>query len=271
MVKITKAFFLSFIKDIITAVIIILIILSAMYAYARVWPPIVVIESNSMEHKDAGYGRVGTIDAGDFTFVRRIDNYREIVTYYEGSKTGHKTYGAYGDVIIFQKNGLPGTPIIHRAMLWIELNNSKYDVPELGLFGIDAINLPELGLENYRPPHEGFITKGDNNIVCDQQRRDIMPVKPNWIIGVARAEIPWFGAIKLAFDDFMHGTTNSKNVRSDCWVMLSVSIVLLLAVPFGIDYSYPFLKKKLRALPREHKKKESFKEFERLEFKIEKK
>lgn len=255
-------------KDVLVAVIIILIILTGMYAYARVWPPIVVIESSSMVHENAPYGRIGTIDAGDFTFVKKVDGRSAIVTYYQGRESGYMTYGNYGDVIIFQKNGQPGTPIIHRAIVWIEQNNSKYDIPELGWYGNASVDLPEFNLAGYCPDGTGFITKGDNNLDCDRSNK---PVKPEWIIGVARCEIPWFGAIKLLFDDWTQGAHNTQYVSQDCWVMLVVAIALLIIIPLCIDYSYSWLSRRIRA-PKERKRKpHDLKELKKIEFDVERK
>ena len=43
---------LPVVKDVLTAVIVILIIVAGMFAYTGVWPPMVVIESGSMMHDD---------------------------------------------------------------------------------------------------------------------------------------------------------------------------------------------------------------------------
>lgn len=265
---IKKAAVLGILKDVLVAVIIILIILTGMYAYTRVWPPIVVIESSSMTHENAPYGRVGTIDAGDFTFVKKVNGRSDIVTYYQGRERGYMTYGNYGDVIIFQKNGVPGTtPIIHRAIVWIEKNSSRYDIPELGWYGNASVDLPEFNLAGYCPNESGFITKGDNNLDCDRHR----PVKPEWIIGVARGEIPWFGAIKLLFDDWTQGAHNTQFISQDCWVMLIVSIALIIIIPMGIDFSYPWVNRKIRALKERKRKPHDLKELKKIEFDVEKK
>ena len=49
-------------------------ILSGLWAYTGSWPPLVVVESNSMIHSEQG--EVGSIDAGDLVLVnspRRAD------------------------------------------------------------------------------------------------------------------------------------------------------------------------------------------------------
>ena len=62
---------------------------------------------------------------------------------------GYKLFGDYSDVIIFHPNGISSaTPIMHRAISWVEKGEEMSD-------GKPA-------------PHEGYITKGDNNAVPDQ-------------------------------------------------------------------------------------------------------
>lgn len=247
---------LPVVKDVLTAVIVILIIVAAMFAYTGVWPPMVVIESGSMMHDDSSYGKIGTIDPGDFTFVKKINGRNDVVTYYQGEKTGYKTYSNYGDVIVYVKNGVGGTPVIHRAMCWVEVNVTEegvfYDIPELNYYHISTITITELNLNNYDPNvnHSGFLTKGDANNGCDQDSsagiedelgRKVGIVKPEWIIGKARGEIPWFGGIKLSVDDWSSGTNNAGNVAQDCWVMLGVSILILFTLPIAADYSFQLL------------------------------
>lgn len=242
---------LPMVKDVLTAVIVILIIVAVMFAYTGVWPPMVVIESGSMMHDDSAYGKIGTIDPGDFAFVKKVNDRNDVVTYYQGKKAGYETYGNYGDVIIYIKNGVGGTPVIHRAMCWVEVNITEngtfYDVPELNYYHLSTITITELNLRDYDPKvnHSGFLTKGDANNGCDQDPsagiedglgRKVEIVKLEWIVGKAQGEIPWFGAIKLSVDDWSTGTNNAGNVAPDCWVMLGVSILILFILPISMDY-----------------------------------
>ena len=261
-------------KDVLTAVIVILIIVAVMFAYTGVWPPMVVIESGSMMHDDSPYGKIGTIDPGDFTFVKKVNSRNDIVTYYQGEKTGYKTYSNYGDVIVYVKNGVGGTPVIHRAMCWVEVNITEegvfYDVPELNYYHLSAITITELNLHNYDPKvnHSGFLTKGDANNGCDQDSsagiedelgRKVEIVKLEWIVGKAEGEIPWFGGIKLSVDDWSRGTNNAGNIAQDCWVMLGISVLILFTLPIAADYSFQLL-----SVKKQEKKKKREIELSRL-------
>jgi signal peptidase len=156
----------------------------------------VVIESDSMMHGDDS--NVGTIDTGDLVLVKSIDdNRKEITTYVEGEKSGYKTYDSYGDVIIFKKNGVDDTPVIHRAVAYIVYNASgnnndpqlsefgSWDIPSMGRYNTMSFWIPDYKpnrinltvnlktiLKNFQStgiePHGGFIIKGDNNIQVDQ-------------------------------------------------------------------------------------------------------
>jgi signal peptidase len=130
-----------FIRDIIIAVVIVVLIIGGIFAYTQTWPPMVVVESNSMQHSDTE-SAIGVIDTGDLVLVQNTGEGTDIVTFLEGRHTGHMTYGDYGDVVIYNEVdlGIPGrirtgTPIIHRAIVYLEWNEALqgYDIPALGL------------------------------------------------------------------------------------------------------------------------------------------
>lgn len=140
MVNIKSA--LVFVRDIAISAGVIIILLVCLFIYTGNWPPLVVIESNSMQHGDDS--NVGVIDTGDLVLVKEIEDADDLVTYIEGRSSGHRTYGDYGDVIIFRKNGQEGTPVIHRSVMYFELNDTDnntltFDVPTLARleYGVD--------------------------------------------------------------------------------------------------------------------------------------
>ena len=104
------------------AVAMIAFLVLGLWAHTGTMPPLVVVESSSMVHEENG--EVGSIDAGDLILVMDTP-YENIITFAEASDKnnryhGYKTHGMEGDVIIYQKNGDDGTPIIHRAILRVE-------------------------------------------------------------------------------------------------------------------------------------------------------
>jgi len=139
-----RAQVIGFVKDILVAMLIVVIVMSSLYAYSGgIWPPMVVVESESMQHGTDSH--IGTIDTGDLTLVKKISSRSDIVTYVEGrpsynvsydqaglgtkaetfkgSHAGFSTYSDYGEVIIYDKNGRTDeTPVIHRAIVWFVPN-----------------------------------------------------------------------------------------------------------------------------------------------------
>lgn len=189
-------------RDIGIAALAVGVVIGSISVYSGTWPPMVVIESGSMQH-DRERSMLGVIDTGDLTLVKKVGAESEILTYMEGAATGYRTYGAFGDVLIYAKNNFRDiTPIIHRAVTRIEVNasGSSYDFPELLIPNKWNIPLNETnfaigpfwtwddahpgGAEvNYTidlkritdsmagdPLHGGLLTKGDQNQFIDQGR-----------------------------------------------------------------------------------------------------
>ncbi|MCD6513031.1 MAG: S26 family signal peptidase [Thermoplasmata archaeon] len=252
----TKIKLLGYVRDIVIAVTIVAVILTALWAYTGQFPetPMVVVTSQSMMHPNEPFGRIGTIDPGDLVLVKKVVSRDDIQTRGNSSNpaTKLKTYGDYGDVIIYYPMGdRSKTPIIHRAICWIEKKGDKYDVKEYGIHDADSVTIPELHLYNYRPTNSGFITKGDNNEYPDEMPNGGIceePVKMSWIVGKARGEIPWFGLIKLIFPPGnIHepggpGYTGPDKViiwnavaPADEWICLGVSLFIIIVLPSSKD------------------------------------
>ncbi len=246
----------SIIRDILVALIVVFIILIILWSYTGQWfgAPMVAIESGSMMHLDEGFGRVGYIDAGDMVLLVKINEKNDILT--RGSKFdgeyakgigGFQSYGDYGDVIVYKKYGRSDEDqIIHRAMCWIDFNDDNtYTVQEYGIIDASSITINELGLNNYQPTHSGFITKGDNPVTndrCDQAGGICSePIKPEWITGKARFELPWIGTINLLFNDIITGSfwNNNEitvyNVPTDNIICLVVLIIIIISIPIFLD------------------------------------
>ncbi len=256
-------------KDILIAFIIIGIILSALFTYSGRWPPMVVIESSSMSHSEVS--QVGLIDTGDIVIVKTSDR-DDIVTYLEGRVNGYSKYGEYGDVIIYRPMGsISKTPIIHRPVMYLEINESgrSFDIPTLKdlEYGEDwacdqgehyrsingtitiydygfreaqvRINLGQLIISGYN--HSGYITMGDNNVSPRtgghyDQGYGICPapIKDEWVEGKAKGELPWFGIMKLAY------MGKTREIPSNSWNNLAISLVLIVGLPLGVDVAYEY-------------------------------
>ncbi len=134
------------------ALAVIVVLLVALFAYTQNWPPVYVVESNSMQH--GSHDIVGLINTGDLVLAQRIPT-GQITPYFPGIETGYSTYGEYGDVLLYHPNGGGSTPIIHRAIILLVWNasTSSYSAPSLS--GLPCDGMPG--------PGEAYATPGTTN------------------------------------------------------------------------------------------------------------
>lgn len=224
-------------------------------------PPFTVIESQSMQHSNDS--ELGIIDTGDMIYVKEPSK-TEIVSYVDGSKTGYKTFGDYGSVIIYRVPS--GNPIIHRAIVWIEWDedNDCWNIPSLqdydpSLWNIDGThNCTSITLNSklkmnfqsdYRNlndvtftftesnKHSGYLTLGDNNSGFDQSGKTTL-VENERIKSVADAEIPWLGVIKLFVNGKSANVERYASNSIDCLMVFFATIILSIVSIIYIFDSY---------------------------------
>jgi len=250
------------------ALAIIVILLVSLFAYTQNWPPVYVVESDSMQH--GASDQLGLINTGDLVLAQKVP-LSGITSYVTGAQTGYSTYGEYGDVILYWPNGQGSTPIIHRAILYLEWNPSSFSYNATELTGLPC-GTPSTAAWSYVSPqgvaschttgltgtldlyrigwqsvnisidlgspvlgmHSGFLTMGDKNLVADQLNVPALSslVEPGWVIGVARGMIPWFGAVKLLLEG------NAGSVPSQSWQFMGLTIVAIILIAFGIHYAF---------------------------------
>ncbi|WP_202318348.1 S26 family signal peptidase [Archaeoglobus neptunius] len=177
----------QFIKDVVSTLIIVAVIIGGGIALTGTWPFMVAVESGSMEPH---------MYKGDVIILVGVDRNGGVVTWEEGVKTGYMSFGNYGDVIVYKPNGY-GKPIIHRAIAYVHKGEH-----------IPALVNGKLVYTNQIAENDGYITQGDNvrtNQLPDQAvpgafspiGEKIKPVKKEWIIGVAKFRIPYIGYLRL--------------------------------------------------------------------------
>ena len=267
-----------FARDLAVAFLIVAIVMGLLFAYTSVWPPMVVVESDSMQHSDTG-SSVGVIDTGDLVLVQAVHQPSDITTYLEGNASGASTYSNFGDVIVFHKPfaSLEETPIIHRAIAYVVPNAlGGMDVPALsghpngtdwtgrlanGSWPVTATRLVSLTLLRVHSWHinepsvapftwdlagpgfrnAGFLTKGDHNPNGDSWSA---PVAVTRVIGKARGELPWFGLIKLTLAPGSTGCCprgwGDTLAPKNSWDSLLVALVAIVVGPFAADYGWAF-------------------------------
>jgi signal peptidase len=180
-----------------------------LFAISGVWPPMVAVESGSMEphmHK------------GDLVFITDSERFvpdaahgeTGVVTRAAGREVGYWKFGAHGSVIVYDEPGDRGPPVIHRVQFWVEEGEtwSGRGDPNYRK-GSDCEEMP-----NCPAPNAGFVTKGDSNGAYDQVNGISKPVKPGWIVGVARVRIPYLGWIRLGVSGTALGTTPTADGAS---------------------------------------------------------
>jgi len=192
------------VREVLSSVAMVGLVAAVLFAISGLWPPLVAIESGSMEPHMYKGDLVFVVDNGRFA---PDGSHEGVVTYRQGNPElegagaddaleGYWSFGSHGNVIVFDTDGEGGTPIIHRAHIYVEKDENWYDEANPEYIG-NADSCEEL--RNCPADYEGYITKGDNNPRYDQvgpsPRSDV--VKPEWVQGVAKVRIPWLGCIRL--------------------------------------------------------------------------
>lgn len=204
-----------FLREFLISAAVVMLLALLLFAISGVWPPMVAVESGSMEPH---------MQRGDLVFV--MDEHRlvpdaavygtGIATVRSSIETGYRRFGDYGDVIVYNKNGASGeTPIIHRVRFWV--NESENWVGKANSSYLNGRTCGEIA--NCPADHAGFITKGDDNDRYDQISGISDVVSPKWIKGTAEVRIPWLGHIRLALSKLstgqritLQGTLLAQNV-----------------------------------------------------------
>jgi signal peptidase len=179
-------------REVLVNVAVVVLVGMVLFAVSGVWPPMVAVESGSMEpHMHKG-DLVFVTEPG--RFVPDSGDARGVVTYGTARETGYRSFGSFGSVVVYDNPTRPGPPIIHRAHFWVEEGENWY--PRADPTAMSADSCAET---SFCPaPHAGYVTKGDNNEHYDQANGISGPVKPSWVTGVAQVRVPYLGWIRLA-------------------------------------------------------------------------
>ncbi|MEF8781236.1 MAG: S26 family signal peptidase [Haloferacaceae archaeon] len=188
---------LMVLREVLTSVSVVLAIGLLLFAISGVWPPLVAVESASMEPNMVKGDLILVTEPGRYAPESAVPG-TGVVTYQSGAETGYETFGMAGSVIVFDPPNRAGSPIIHRARYHVEEGENWYDEVDNDAMSADSCE----ELATCPAPHDGFITKGDGNRWYDQdyERSGIAPVvHEDWVTGVARVRIPYLGWIRLLF------------------------------------------------------------------------
>ncbi|WP_313693103.1 S26 family signal peptidase [Halorarum halobium] len=188
---------LLFVREVLSSALAVALVGLLLFAVAGVWPPMVAVESESMEPH---------MHPGDLVFMTEPDRFAPsfavgdtgVVTAETGATEEFRSFDGYGSVVIYQtpeRAARGQSPIIHRAMFHVEEGENWYDEANPAY-----VNGESCQAIRYCPaPHAGFITKGDNNAKYDQALDFAGPVRSDWIRGIAQVRIPYLGWVRLVF------------------------------------------------------------------------
>ena len=182
---------LLFLRELLLSLSIVAAIGLVLFAATGVWPPMVAVESGSMDPNINKYDLIVVSEPG--RFAPAVGNDQGIVMG-ETTDAGYESFNEPGSVVVYDYPGRVGSPIIHRVRFQVEAGENWYD--RAAADAIDAENCAEL--TNCPAPHAGYITKGDNNRRYDQANGVAPVVKSEWINGVARFRVPYLGRLRLA-------------------------------------------------------------------------
>jgi signal peptidase I len=257
------------------ALAVIVLLLVGLFAYTQNWPPVYVVESDSMQHGATDI--LGLINTGDLVLAQKVST-GSIVPYVVGLTNGYSTYGENGDVLLYQPNGGGGTPIIHRAILYLEWNSStsSYSAPDLaglpcgtasnavyayaptsgGSVNCATTDLAPAGTLylyhvgwmslNVTLPlsagglghHSGFLTMGDNNLVPDQTGSAATALS-------SLVEPGWIIGVARGMIPWFGAVKlllegQAGMVPSQSWEFLGLTIAGVILLAFGIHYALRF-------------------------------
>ncbi len=242
-------------KILVIAAAVILVIVGSAFVFVKstsgLGNPISVVTSYSMQH-DNERSQIGIIDTGDAVFIQSASN-TTLESYYESLKTGYKSFGDYGSVIIYNR-GTDQNPVIHRAIVWIEYNgDGTWSAPSLadysnwscskstdclrlsGYLEFEGITQSQktvgINLDNFSKKQSGFLTMGDNpvsNKSLDQSGIIGYPISMDDIRAVACVELPWIGTLKLMMNEYAGNVVNHSMNSVYCLIMLFVSVFSLI-------------------------------------------
>lgn len=261
------------VRDIVVGILVMLLLLASVYVYTGNWPPIVVVISPSMVHGEEE-SHIGVIDIGDIVMVKKVESRSDLQTWVQGKADGYSTYGNYGNVVVYKKNGGEETPVIHRLLVWVDVYhrdpnnryNISFNITELGLYNVTSFvihdypfwnpdgssykrdlkvdlnvtikNFEALGVE----PHGGYLTKGDYNQNIDQ-----VALRAATSIGtfslVEPVKLQWIVGRAVGELPWMGlikltitGDMDGTPARNS-WVMLIFSVIFILLLPVFVEFS----------------------------------
>jgi signal peptidase len=187
----------SALRDAAEAVLAVALLAAVLVAVTGAWPPLVAVESGSMEPNLHRGDIVVVTDPGRFPGANATGG---VVP--ARAAGNYSRLGGPGDVVVFDPPGWDRSPVIHRVRFHVAAGENWYDRADPAYVGgaDDCASLP-----NCPAPHAGFVTRGDANDRYDQVAGRSPPVRPAWVEAKAQVHAPWLGWIRLLAETLAGG------------------------------------------------------------------
>lgn len=196
-----------FVREAAASALVVGVVGLVLFTVSGVWPPLVAVESGSMNPE---------LSRGDLVFIMDEDRLvpdaatgdTGVVTYRTGREVGYQSFGGYGNVIVFKPPNRAGAPVIHRARFWVEAGERWVEEADPSyLNGRTCETIPSCPA-----PYAGFVTKGDANPYYDQVEGIAPVVRPRWIRGTAEFAVPWLGYVRLTVGEVQRAIPTRSSV-----------------------------------------------------------
>lgn len=194
--------------DVLLPICVVFAVGAAVVLISGAWPPLVAVESGSMEPNTVRgdlvvltapdrFAPAGADGAGIVTAAAAgVSANATDENSSDAPAAGYGRLGGPGDAVVFDPPGRTGSPIFHRVAFAVEADENWYDRADDRLHDADSCD----DLAHCPAPHAGYITIGDNNARYDQADDIAPPVKPEWIQGKAQFRVPLVGWLRLGVD-----------------------------------------------------------------------
>ncbi|MDZ5810039.1 S26 family signal peptidase [Halorubrum sp. AD140] len=164
----------------------VLLVALVVAAAAGAWPPLVAVESGSMEP---------AVERGDLVVVTATERFPW------GGLVGHadpdapRRLGGAGDVVVYSPPGDENRPILHRIAFPVSEGEDWTDRADPELLDGDCADV-----ESCPAPHDGYVTYGDANGEYDQSAGIAPVVREEWITAKALFAVPDLGWFRIGVD-----------------------------------------------------------------------
>ncbi|WP_066416745.1 S26 family signal peptidase [Halorubrum aethiopicum] len=156
-------------------------------AVGGVWPPLVAVESGSMEP---------AVERGDLVVVTAVDRFPWDAPVGSDAANPPTRLDGAGDVVVFTSPVDPRRPILHRVAFRVTAGEDWTDRADPDLLdGADCADIATCPA-----PYDGYVTYGDANGEYDQSAGIAPVVHERLVHAKALFSIPNLGHVQLAVD-----------------------------------------------------------------------